>query len=140
MKTPRFIKPLTTALLAASLLAGCQGVPLDLSKRTISDRSQVDPFKGRRIAVEATGFQLMLFIPIAINGRYRNAYQNLLEQAGDDLLSDVTVTESWQWAFVGTLYTTRIEATAYPRKKADTAAPTAAAAPAPLEDGGAKRP
>lgn len=139
MKTPRFIKPLTTALLAASLLAGCQGVPLDLSKRTITDRNQVDPYKGRRITGEATGFQLMLFIPIAINGRYRNAYQNLLEQAGDDLLSDVTVTESWQWAFVGTLYTTRIEATAYPRKTPDTSAgaPTAAASG---EDRGSKRP
>lgn len=133
MRTPRVIKPLATTLLAAALLAGCQGVPLDLSKRTITDRSQVDPYKGRRIAGEATGFQLMLFIPIAINGRYQNAYRSLLEQAGDDLLSDVTVIESWQWAFVGTMYTTRIEATAYPRKKTDTpaGAPTAAAATTP---------
>lgn len=128
MKTPRVIKPLATTLLAAALLAGCQGVPLDLSKRTITDRSQVDPYKGRRIAGEATGFQLMLFIPIAINGRYQNAYRSLLEQAGDDLLSDVTVTESWQWAFVGTVYSTRIEATAYPRLPA----------PPATADGGAK--
>lgn len=122
MKIVRMLKPTATALLAGALLAGCQGVPLDLSKRTVTDRAQVDAYKGRRISGEATGFQLFLFIPIAINGRYQNAYQNLLQQAGDDLLSDITVTESWQWALVGTMYTTKIEATAYPRKAATSAA------------------
>lgn len=116
-------KLLAAAVLSAVLLAGCHGVPVDLSKRTVTDRAQVDPYKGRRISGEATGFQLMLFIPIAINGRHRNAYESLLSQAGDDLLSDITVTESWQWAFVGTLYTTKIEATAYPRQLT-TRAPT----------------
>jgi hypothetical protein len=129
MKTLRFAKPVATAWLAGLLLAGCQGVPLDLSKRTVADRAQVDPHKGRRISGEATGFQLMLFIPIAINGRYQNAYENLLQQAGDDLLSDITVTESWQWAFVGTMYRTKIDATAYPRK---------AVTPAPAGDGAPK--
>lgn len=122
MKTLRLVKPLAIAVLAGGLLAGCQGLPLDLSKRGVTDRAQIDPYKGRRIAAEATGFQLLLLIPIAINGRYQTAYNDLLRQAGDDLLSDVTVTESWQWGFVGTLHTTRIEATAYPRKAAVTPA------------------
>ncbi|HEY0821046.1 MAG TPA: hypothetical protein VGD46_19830 [Rhizobacter sp.] len=128
MKASRIVKPLAAAVLASVLLGGCQGVPLDLSPRTVAERSQVDLTKGRRVSGEASGFQLMLFIPIAINSRYRNAYDELLKQAGDDLLADVTVIESWQWAFVGTVYTTRIEATAYPRLPA----PPAAA------DGGAK--
>lgn len=125
MKTPRFARSVATAVLAGLLLSGCQGVPIDLAKRAASDRSQIDPQKGRRISGEATGFQLLLLIPIAINGRYRNAYENLLREAGDDLISDITVTESWQWAFVGTLYTTKIEATAYPRKGAAAPATTA---------------
>lgn len=129
MKTPRFVKPFASVVLAGALLAGCQGLPLDLSKRSVTDRAQVDSYKGRRIAGEASGFQLLLLIPIAVNGRYQNAYNELLRQAGDDLLSDVTVTESWQWGFVGTLYTTRIEATAYPRK----------AATAPAADDGSTR-
>jgi hypothetical protein len=128
MTTPRVARPLAIAVLAGALLAGCQGLPLDLSKRTVTDRAQIDAYKGRRIASEASGFQLLLFIPIAINGRYQTAYNDLLRQAGDDLLSDVTVTESWQWGFVGTLHTTRIEATAYPRK-----------APAPASDDGSTR-
>lgn len=123
MKTMRHaINPVAAALLAGLVLAGCQGMPVDLSKQTVTDRSQIDPYKGRRISAEATGFQLLLFIPIAINGRYTNAYENLLQQAGGDLLSDITVTESWQWGFVGTMYTTKIEATAYPRKTATPAA------------------
>ncbi|WOB08194.1 hypothetical protein [Piscinibacter gummiphilus] len=128
MTTLRVVRRLASAVLAGALLVGCQGMPLDLSKRTVTDRAQIDAYKGRRIVGEATGFQLLLFIPIAINNRYQTAYNDLLRQAGDDLLSDVTVTESWQWAAVGTLYTTRIEATAYPRK-----------APAPTQDGGSTR-
>lgn len=116
MKLSRITRPLASALVACSLLAGCQGMPVDFSQRSVKDRAQIDGSAGRRISGEATGFQLMLFIPIAVNGRIANAYGNLLKEAGDDLITDVTVTESWQWAFVGTLYRTRIEATAHPRK------------------------
>ncbi|MBC7957005.1 MAG: hypothetical protein H7Y33_14185 [Cytophagales bacterium] len=60
-----------------------------------------------------------MFIPIAINGRQSNAYAALLKEAGDDsVLSDITVTESWTYALVGTIFTTTIEATAYPRSTA----------------------
>ncbi|PAT00008.1 MAG: hypothetical protein BSR46_05260 [Candidatus Dactylopiibacterium carminicum] len=59
-----------------------------------------------------------MFIPIAVKGRLNNAYDNLLEQAGDRLLTDVKVTESWSYGFVGTVYTTTIEATAYPKRTA----------------------
>jgi hypothetical protein len=98
-----------------ALLAGCAGVPVNFAQRSVTQLSQVDLKQGKKISAHASGFQLMLLIPIMVNGRQANAYESLLEQAGDSVLSDITITESWQWALVGTLYTTTIEATAYPR-------------------------
>jgi len=103
------------ALAAAATLAGCAGAPVNFSQRSVTDRAQVDVKQGRKISAQASGFQLLLFIPIGINGRQANAYEALLKEAGDDALSDITITESWSYGLVGTVYTTRIEATAYPK-------------------------
>lgn len=110
-----FFKKCLAALAITALMAGCEGVPVNFAKRSVTKLSQVDLTQGKKISAHASGFQLMLLIPIMVNGRQANAYEALLEQAGDSVLSDITITESWQWAFVGTLYTTTIEATAYPR-------------------------
>jgi hypothetical protein len=104
------------AFVTFALMAGCAGVPVDFASRSVSDRSQVDLTQGKKISASASGFQLLLFIPIGINGRHKEAYDALLEQAGDSVLSDITITESWKYGFVGTTYITTIEATAYPRK------------------------
>ncbi len=61
------------------------------------------------------GFQLLLFIPININDRHARAYQRLREKAAADYLTDIRVQESWTYALVGTVYTVRMDATAYPR-------------------------
>ena len=109
------------ALAASALLAGCVGVPVNFAERSVTDRGQVDLAQGKKITARASGFQLLLLIPIRINARQSNAYEELLAQAGDSVLSDITITESWQYAFVGTIYTTTIEATAYPRLATKTA-------------------
>lgn len=103
-------------LVLAGLLAACQGVPIDFTGSTATDRAQIDPYKGQRLSAEASGFQLLLFIPVNINDRHKRAFDQLRREAGDRVLADVTITESWHWAFVGTVYTTRIDATAYPRQ------------------------
>jgi len=114
MTTSRFHR-VAAALAIAAALAGCAGVPANFAPRAVTDRAQVDLTKGERLTAKASGFQLLLFIPIGINGRHAAAWQALLDQAGDRALSDITITESWQYGFVGTQYTTTIEATAYPR-------------------------
>jgi len=103
------------ALAVAATLAGCAGAPVNFAERSVTDRAQVDVKQGRKISAKASGFQLLLFIPIGINGRQANAYEALLKEAGDDALSDITITESWSYGLVGTVYTTVMEATAYPR-------------------------
>ncbi|MDO6386727.1 hypothetical protein [Uliginosibacterium sp. 31-12] len=111
-------KTLTPLLLALSLLLGACASPV-VKLGSVSSLEQIDTSKGEKLTASASGFQLLLFIPIAVNGRQRNAYDNLLEQAGDRLLTDVKITESWTYAFIGTVYTTTIEATAYPKRTAD---------------------
>lgn len=113
--------PRLPALALATLLTACQGVPVNFAGSTVTDRSQIDPYKGQRVSAEASGFQLLVLIPIHINDRQKRAFEQLQREAGDRLLTDIAITETWQWAFVGTVYTTRLDATAYPRKAPDAA-------------------
>ena len=79
------------------------------------DRADIDMTKGRKIRAQAAGFQLFLVIPISVNSRQVRAWEQLKQYAGNDYISDVTITERWTYGYVGTAYTTIIEAMAYPR-------------------------
>jgi len=103
-------------LIAVFFIAGCAGTPIRVG--TVDqqlDKTNIDFTRGRSISASASGFQLLLFIPININTRHERAYQILLGQAGNDYMTNVKIQESWTYAFVGTVYTTTIEAMAYPR-------------------------
>ena len=104
-------------LIAIFLIAGCVGKPISVG--TVDpkfDNANIDITTGRSISASASGFQLLLLIPISINDRHERAYEILRGQAGNDYITDVKIKESWTYAFVGTVYTTTIEATAYPRQ------------------------
>lgn len=111
------------AFVALLSLASCSGKSIQLGNAQLGnsdqkiDLSKIDFSKGREISSEAGGFQLLLFIPININDRHERAYQMLRAQAGSDFLTDIKIKESWTYAFVGTVYTTRLEAKVYPYKK-----------------------
>jgi hypothetical protein len=85
------------------------------STKGLAPPAEMHATTGRPIKASASGFQLLLFIPININDRQERAFQLLQAQAGDDYLTNVAVDESWTWAFVGTVYRTTLTATAYPR-------------------------
>jgi len=111
---------LTVALLmiASIALAGCTGTAVQVGTPAERvDLSAIDFSKGRKVTGAASGFQLLLLIPISLNSRHDRAYTALLAQAGGDYVTDIAVTESWAWGFVGTVYTTTIEGMAYPEKK-----------------------
>ncbi|MDQ7988728.1 MAG: hypothetical protein REI09_03750 [Candidatus Dactylopiibacterium sp.] len=112
MKPPRLL----AAALAAALLAACAGPVVKLGDVTRLD--DIDTHRGEVLQASASGFQLLLFIPIAINARQARAMEDLRAQAGDRLLGNVKVTESWRYGLVGTVHTTTLEATAYPRRHA----------------------
>lgn len=96
-------------------MSGCAGKPITF--KSVDPKMYADSKdKGRKISGSASGFQLLLFIPIGINDRHENAYGQLLAQANGDYITDVNIEESWAYGFVGTSYTTTITATAYPKK------------------------
>ncbi len=112
-----FKKLLSIALVAifAVWFIGCAGKPI--SFKSIDPKNYADvKDKGRTITASESGFQLLLFIPIDINTRHVRAYNQLLAQAHDDYITDIKIEESWTYALVGTVYTTTITATAYPKK------------------------
>lgn len=99
-----------------ALLAACSGAPAQLGSTTAQRPSDVDFSKGRPISAKGCGFQLLLFIPIKTNDRMQRANEALIDQAHGDFISDVKITESWKYGFVGTSYCTELSATAFPRK------------------------
>lgn len=103
--------------IACLLLGACSGVPMRIgSANQPVDATNIDFNKGRTITASASGFQLLLLIPISINNRHERAFRTLLGQAGGDYVTDVRINESWTYALVGTVYKTTLEATAYPQR------------------------
>ena len=92
-----------------AFLAGCAGKPVMLGSPV---SGKVPTGESRTISAEACGFQLFLFIPIAINGRLESAYSQLEAKAGGDFITDVEVQERWTYGFVGTSYCTELRARA----------------------------
>lgn len=110
-------KLLIVIISSVVLLQGCAGTPVSMGVSNEFDRAAFDMENPRKLSISASGFQLLLFIPISINSRHARAYSALEAQAGEGLISDVQVTESWTYGFVGTVYKTTIDANVYPRKK-----------------------
>lgn len=99
---------------ALALLAGCSSTPLKFPSVSAQD---LDLKSGREISGKSCGFQLLYLIPININGRFEDAYSDLMGQAGREVVANVRTEESWFYAFVGTGYCTKLMATAYQKKQ-----------------------
>lgn len=103
----------TIALLIVAtslLLSGCTGTPITLKSFPATEIVQTS---SRPISAEACGFQLFLFIPININSRLESAFQDLQQQAGNDKIANLSIEEYWRYAYIGTLYCTKLDAIAY---------------------------
>ena len=110
--TNRLLRGLIIAVCVV-MLSACSSTPVKMNDEV--DRADIDMTKGRKIRAQAAGFQLFLVIPISVNSRQARAWEQLKQYAGNDYISDVTITERWTYGYVGTAYTTIIEAMAYPR-------------------------
>lgn len=115
MKAAKQLLSITIITMMTLWLTGCAGKPITF--KSVDPKNYADvKDRGRSIEGSASGFQLLLFIPIGTNNRHENAYGQLMAQANGDYVTDVKIEESWTYAFVGTVYTTKITATAYPKK------------------------
>jgi hypothetical protein len=98
------------------LLAACSA-PVRLGTHSDEiDPADVDFSRGSKIRASASGFQLLLLLPIGMSSRYERAYETLSDVASGYYITDVQINESWRYALIGTLYKTTIRATAYPMK------------------------
>ena len=97
-------------------LVACAGKPIAI-KSSSPQLYENTKDKGREITASASGFQLLLFIPIGINDRHVRAHQLLKDKADGDYITDVKIKESWSYGFIGTFYTTTLTATSYPSNK-----------------------
>lgn len=93
---------------------GCMGTKVHFDDIPLA---RADLTRGRMVEGSASGFQLLCLIPIGINDRQEDAYLRLKRSAGSDFITDVKITESWTWAYIGTVHKTRFYATAYPEKR-----------------------
>ena len=109
-----YTKALAAGFLVCSL-AGCVGTKVNIDSYVPPNG---DRTHGRTVKGTGTGFQLFLLIPCAVNGRQERAYEELKRNAGDAYITDVKLMEGWRYAFVGTIYKTEFEATAYPKAPA----------------------
>lgn len=115
MKTTSRLTAIGVAIVSL-LLAACSGAPIKTGEANqYAGATSIDTYRGRNISATASGFQLLLFIPINVNSRHERAWKALLAQAGGDYVTNIKINESWSYGFVGTVYRTTLEATAYPR-------------------------
>ena len=108
--TPK-LRRIGALALATCLLAACTSTPVRIASAPPSASGGV----SREVSSKACGFQLLLFIPIAVNSRQTRAYADLLAQARGDSISDVQMQESWFYGFAGTGYCTEFKAQATAR-------------------------
>ncbi len=104
----RRIRAMVTALALAAAVCACQGTPVRFQTSEAAGR----PTLPLLLQAKACGFQLLLFIPIAVNDRQARAYQAVQAQAFGRPLVDVQIKEEWTYAFVGTQYCTTVMAKA----------------------------
>lgn len=109
--------------LSLMFVVGCTGTRINIPN-TPEPNTTYDTTRGRPIVGEASGFQLLIFFPISVNDRQSRAYMQLLSQANGGFITDVKVTESWTYGFVGTVYRTTLTAMVYPYAPAGSLAPT----------------
>ena len=110
---------------------GCAGTKVHFADAPME---RLDLSKVHDVTGSASGFQLLLFIPINVNSRHQRAYEELQDRARGDFLTDIKIQDSWTYAFVGTIYRTTLTATAYPerdKKVASVSQPASARAPRP---------
>jgi hypothetical protein len=115
MRKFRYIASSLLITAVSLLMVGCAGKPITFQSVPPQKYENVKD-KGREISASASGFQLLLLIPIDINDRHERAYELLKAQAGNGYMTNIRIEESWTYALVGTSYKTTLKATLYPKE------------------------
>jgi len=101
-------------VLAFLLLAGCVSVTQQISSSNLPP-SQYEVLGKAR--ARARSFMLLYFIPLGFNGMPRRLHERAVHKFGGDDLINPVIYESWRWAFIGTIYSMRLDGTVIRKKK-----------------------
>ena len=96
-----------------TLAAGCTGIPYkmatvepDLTKYEVLGRASA---RGR-------GFMILNLIPVSQNNKIEHAVESAIQSKGGDEMIDISIQESWFWAYVLNSYAVDVEGTVIKKK------------------------
>ena len=102
------------SLIALVALAwGCTGIPYKMA--TV----EPDPAKYEVLghaSAQGRGFMVLNVIPVNQNNKIERAIEAAIQSKGGDELVDISVQESWFWAYVLNSYAVKVEGTVIKRK------------------------
>jgi hypothetical protein len=91
------------ALVASAMLAGCASGFTTVAPTPPQQFSRLGKATGSACGSLGILFTAYNFIPMGINSRVKNAYDNAVASVpGATGLMDVTIQENWYWWFIGT--------------------------------------
>jgi hypothetical protein len=101
------MKRIILALIAlTSLIVGCASAPMNVLT------PPADYVTSCQILGEGegtgTGFLFLHLIPIGINGRLVEAYQQAINSKGGSHLVNPSVKDYWYWVYIGQINTTKV--------------------------------
>lgn len=100
-------------IVLVALASGCTGVPYKMAN------VQPDPATYEvlgRASAKGRGFMVLNVIPVNQNNKIERAVEAAIQSKGGDELIDVSVRESWFWAYVLNSYAVEVEGTVIKRK------------------------
>ena len=99
------------ALVAAS--SGCTGIPYKMAtvEPDLSKYEVMGPATGH-----GRGFMILNIIPVNQNNKIERAIESAIQSKGGDEMIDISVQESWFWAYVLNSYAVDVTGTVIKKK------------------------
>ena len=97
----------------AALACGCTGIPYKMA--TV----EPDPAKYEvlgQASAKGRGFMVLNVIPVNQNNKIERAIEAAIQSQGGDELIDISVQESWFWAYVLNSYAVEVKGTVIKKK------------------------
>lgn len=112
MESRRIGKCAGMAALVA-LASGCTGIPYKMA--TVEPDLTKYEVLGPATA-QGRGFMIMNVIPVNQNNKIERAVEKAIQSKGGDELIDITVQETWFWAYVLNSYAVKVDGTVIKKK------------------------
>jgi hypothetical protein len=98
---------------AVALASGCTGIPYKLA--SVEPDPATYEVLGQATA-RGRGYMVLNVIPVNQNNKIERAIEAAIQSKGGDELIDISVTESWFWAYVLNSYAVDVEGTVIKKK------------------------